>query len=311
MKIDRLLAITMHLLSRKKSTAGELAELFSVSKRTIYRDLETINLAGIPVVSCQGNGGGYSIAENFTIGRSVFKRNELKTVAGMLRSVAGAMNDPGLDRTVEKIAALGPREETGFEVIEDGIVLDLTPWWGLGGIQDKVSIIRKALKRKRPIRFSYTNLKGEQNIRVVEPAVLLLKGFNWFLYGFCRLRGEFRLFRLSRVTGPELLPERFIPRPVNLDGKPWEKEWRPVTLINLIVRFAPALRGRMEELFPQEKIRYSADGTGILDCAYPLDEWLYSAVLGLGPEAEVIGPDAFRQEIIRRAREIIRRYGHT
>jgi predicted DNA-binding transcriptional regulator YafY len=172
-------------------------------------------------------------------------------------------------------------------------------------------MLRNAVKRKRPVRFSYTNLKGEVTLRDVEPAVLLLKGFNWFLYGFCRFRKDFRLFRLSRITDPELLPERFIPKPVDLNGKPWEQEWHPASMINLKLRFSPSLRGRMEELFPPEKIRYKEDGTGLLDCVYPADEWLYSTVLGLGPEAEILEPEPFRQEIFRRAREIVRIYSHT
>ena len=109
MKADRLLAITMLLLGRESVAAPELARRFEVSVRTIYRDIEALSDAGIPVVAYPGSGGGYGIMRGFKIDRSLIRPEELEQVTATLTSLASALGDERMGRTADRLKAIVPR----------------------------------------------------------------------------------------------------------------------------------------------------------------------------------------------------------
>jgi predicted DNA-binding transcriptional regulator YafY len=261
MKLDRLLAITVYLLNRRRITAGELADAFEVSLRTIYRDLETINLAGIPIVAYQGTGGGYGIDERLTMNRGAFRPEELKTLVRMLKGVNLALRDGKLESTIEKIHAIVPESLPSGQ--EDAIVLDFTPWGGGQAVLEKVALFRRAIETTRLASFNYFNLKGENIRGTVEPIVLILKGFTWYLCAHCRYRGGCRLFRLSRISSAVLEADRYRMREIDLSDRHWEKEWDDPKTVRLRMMIDAAARGRVEELFSSQATTWHEDGTGV------------------------------------------------
>lgn len=310
MKLDRLLAVLMILVNRRRVQAKELADMFEVSVRTIYRDIEAINQAGIPVVTYQGTGGGIGIADGFKMDRNFLTSDELASMTVALRSVFTAYQDPRTGAVLEKIRGLVPASEAEqFRTRTESVIVDMAPWGHDQALKERVEFLKGAIEASRPVSFQYASVKGEVLQRTVEPYTLVLKGQNWYLYGVCQLRGEFRLFKLVRMREVQLLPGSFHRVPVNLEEVPWEKEGgserKPVALL---MRVEPSLRPLAEEWFGLEHVWPDGQGGFFARVNFPEDNWLYGFILSLGPGLEVLEPPHIREIIRRMAAGIEARY---
>jgi predicted DNA-binding transcriptional regulator YafY len=304
MRIDRLLGITVLLLNRDRITARELAERFQVSVRTVYRDLETINTAGIPVVSRAGNQGGYGILDTFRIDRQVLTFEDVVSLVSTLRGVNSALENRELDAAVEKIANLLPRRgEDALSRISERLVIDILPLGYTKKQKERLADVHRAVSEQRLIRFAYCNNRGENTVRTVEPMTLVFKGGVWYLFAFCRLKSAYRLFRLSRMSDSEVLDETFQRR---------EESFRDIfasdpagpNLVALELRFSPEVRVRVEDFFDPDQIRTDSDGSLLVNVVFPEDEWVYSFLLGFGEHLEVLVPDRIRSLLAEKAGKI-------
>jgi predicted DNA-binding transcriptional regulator YafY len=305
MKLDRLLAITMLLINRKRITATELAEYFEVSIRTIYRDIEAINQAGIPVVAYQGTGGGFEVVDNYKLERQLLNSEDLQSIMVALKAVNTTLDDHTVTNAISKLKVLAP--ETGPEQTEQ-MILDFSPWGGNKNQPIKINLIKKAITERRLIAFHYTNYQGENISRLVEPMTLILKGFTWYFYGYCRAREDFRFFRLSRVRDLTISAETFIRRETEPDNSLWEKEWNSGPLEQLTLKFAARMRAMVEDYFDEDKIKVIPDGDLIVTTQFPNIEWTYHHILSYGDGVEVLEPHSFREIIAQKARDIQKIY---
>lgn len=121
MKLDRLLAITMTLLNQPRISATDLSKRFEVSLRTIYRDMEAINQAGIPIVSFAGSEGGYEIMQGYRLEKQVLSLEDFSSICSALRGVRSATDQSEIDRLIERIGVLMPEPST----TRDQIYMDL------------------------------------------------------------------------------------------------------------------------------------------------------------------------------------------
>lgn len=129
MKLERLLAMVVLLISKKQVQAAELAELFEVSVRTIYRDIETINRAGIPIVTSQGSGGGIGIMETYRLEREWLKEEELFAIASALQSVSSMYEPVSHSTAYQKIKHLIPKQSAqAFKHQTEKWFIDMTAW---------------------------------------------------------------------------------------------------------------------------------------------------------------------------------------
>ena len=200
MRIDRMLSITIMLLNRDRISARELAEKFEVSVRTIYRDIEAINIAGIPVVAHSGTNGGFSIMENYKIDRQYLTLNDMISIITSLNSVGFILDDINADSAMEKIRNLVPREkESEINLKAEQIVIDILPWGYPVKYKRMLKEIQRAIKSNYLTNIFYTNSRRESVSRLIEPMTLILKGYIWYLFAFCRLKNDYRIFRLSRI----------------------------------------------------------------------------------------------------------------
>ena len=309
MKIERLLAIIVILLNRRRATAGELAERFEVSVRTIYRDVQTLNGAGIPVVSTQGHEGGLTIPDNYKLSRQLLTFDDMLAILSTLQGVNRTMQNKDLQRIIEKISSLIPKEkEQHYQTHRDSFVIDIAPWGVAETSRTTVQAVQDTVGRSLLLGFSYTAADGRKSRRLVEPHCLIYKNFIWYLLAYCREREDFRLFRLSRMR--ELAPgqEHFVRREVGPIDRFTERDSRP--LVKLIVKFAPAVRAKIEEHFSPEHLHYQPDGFIIAKLTFPEDEWILSFLLSFGGNAEVLSPVRWREAIIKKSMEIQKLYSN-
>ncbi|MEF2248524.1 MULTISPECIES: helix-turn-helix transcriptional regulator [unclassified Paenibacillus] len=315
MKLDRLLAITMLLLNRKRVGAKELADRFEVSLRTIYRDLETINQAGIPIASFAGSSGGYEIMDSYRLDRQMLSLEELQSIIVALRGVRGTMEERDIGKLLDKVGALVAKSEhSSAETLGNELLIDINPWQRGEEDKEKLSVLRQAIRQSQLIQFAYTSAHGEDSERICEPMSVVLKGYVWYVYGYCRLRDDFRIFRLSRITRLQQLPEAFERREVSIEklgynmGQSMRGSAKDFPLIRLSLRFKSRAKARVQDYFARESIKMEEDGTLTVEAEQPDEPWLYGMLLGYGDDVTVLEPKHVAQELVRKAENIIRLY---
>jgi len=175
MKTDRLVSIIMLLVDKKRVGARELADLFEVSPRTIYRDIDAINMAGIPVYSTPGVGGGFEIMQEYKIDKKVFSTADLSALLMGLSSLSGMMRGEELVHAFAKVKSFIPAGRAkDIELKVNQICVDLSPWTGNSTIQPYLEIMKEALQESRLVTFEYIAHHGNKTARTAEPYQLVL-----------------------------------------------------------------------------------------------------------------------------------------
>ncbi|NKQ19939.1 helix-turn-helix transcriptional regulator [Brevibacillus laterosporus] len=310
MKIDRLLSIIIILLNRNLVQAKDLAEQFEVSIRTIYRDIETINQAGIPIVTYQGANGGIGLAQGYRLDRQLLTNNELATIVTSLQSLSTMDKSESHQFLVEKITSIIPHsQKEQFHWKTQQFLVDLSPWGQNERLEESILIIRQAIEASHLVSFTYSNAQGKQSDRNVEPHILLVKGHSWYLYGFCKNKLDFRLFKLYRMKRLNVLDTTFTRQNIEVDELPWVQKWNdPTQMVHLVLRFAPDSRHLAEEYFGVEELCDQAGGYVTVSASFPEDNWLYGFILSFGPSVEVIEPESIKVKIKKLATAIVEKY---
>lgn len=308
MKIDRLISIIMVLLNNEKVSAIQLAEMFEVSTRTIYRDIETISLAGIPITTYNGANGGISIMEEYKVDKKLFTTTDISTILMGLSSVSTTLSNKDVIVTLEKVKSLLPKEKVkDIELKSNQITIDLTTWMGNKSFQYNIEKVKRALNDNKYLQFEYYGANRNKDNRCIEPYKLILKENNWYIQGYCTLKEDFRVFKLSRISNLEILEEEFVPRQFEskqLDGSGWIDE-RLIT-IKLLVDWS--LREQMVERCGEDNVKDYGDERFLVDFPFVADDLGYNILIGFGDKCECLAPDNIRIELIKRIEKLLNVY---
>lgn len=302
MKVDRLLSIVIMLLNRKRITAKNLSDYFEVSVRTIQRDVEAINMAGIPIVSYRGQYGGYELLENYKIDKNFLSDSEHRLLLTALEGINKAYEDKNLKNIKEKLTSI---KSTNSLKEENNIIMDFSPWGFSRSLKAKVDKIKKAIEEKKVIEFAYIDLNGNTTQRTVEPYLLALKLNRWYLHGFCRLRQDFRLFKLTRIKKLFFTDENFEARKNDFN---FSFDIPSTNDIKLKLKFDSRALNRLDDFFEFEKLDFNEDGYIYASMEFPEDEWVYSMILSFGDWVEVVEPTHIRHVIENKAKNILKKY---
>jgi predicted DNA-binding transcriptional regulator YafY len=300
MKIDRLVSIIMLLLEKKRLGAHELSGMFEVSLRTIYRDMDSINLAGIPVHSIPGVGGGFEIMQEYKLDRKVFSSADLSAILMGLSSLSGMVRGEELANALAKVRSFVPADRAkDIELQANQLQVDLSPWMGNRNIQPYLEIIKTALKESRLLTFDYVDRHGSRTSRTAEPYKLVLKNSQWYWQGYCHERKDFRLFRLSRTSKLRMQEETFLPRE-HQDPQLDFADIMAAMQGTIKIRIHESLMDRVLDYCPLEN--FSQDGDGYWIVSYPFieNDYYYTVLLGFGDACECLEPVHVRKEMKRR-----------
>ena len=308
MKIDRLVSIILILLDKERIGAHELAEMFEVSCRTIYRDINTINMAGIPVLTTPGVGGGFEIMQQYKIDKNVFSTADLSAILMGLSGFSNMIRGDELVNALAKVRSFIPPERAKDIVLKaNQIYIDLSPWIGYGNVQADLEIIKASLDESKLISFEYSDCYGNNTERTAEPYQLVLKNSHWYLHGYCLTRNDFRLFKLSRTSNLQIREESFTPR----DYQNPQLDFTDIlnTLQKEIkIRIHKSIKDRVLDFCTYE--HFSPDGNEHYIVSFPFieNDYYYSILLGFGDRCECLEPPHIRAEMRRRIREILTLY---
>lgn len=305
MKIDRLISIIMVLLNNERVSAVELADMFEVSTRTIYRDIETLSLAGIPIVTFNGVNGGISIMEEYKVDKKLFTVSDISTILMGLSSVSTTISNKELIGTLEKVKSLLPKTRVkDIELKSNQITIDLTTWMGNKSFKSNIDKIKSALNDNKLLEFEYYGTNRIKDKRIIEPYKLILKENNWYLQGYCTFKEDFRVFKLSRISNLKILDEVFLQREFvekPLDGRGWID--KRLIKIKLLVDWS--LREQMVERCGEDNVKAFLDDKFIVDFPFVADDLGYNILMGFGDKCECIEPENIRVELIKRIRKLL------
>ena len=308
MKIDRLLSIIVYLMNRDLVSARVLAERFEVTVRTIQRDMEAIELAGIPVVSIQGPHGGYGIMESFKMDRRLVSAEDLYYIISSLRSVSDSMGDDRLEGTLEKMKGLLPAGQSDILSRRNSkLSMDFTMLGGDHRQREAFRTVKDAVDSERLLRFRYTSNKLETTRRTVEPLTIAFKWRSWYLFAWCREKEDYRTFRISRIKDPEILPARFKRKDISFEEYSLRQE-QNIPSIELLLRFDACMRSLVEEFYPEKDCSEGPGGSLIVKAAMPEDNWMYGFLLSYGPHLTILDPPHVRERLREFALQIAARY---
>lgn len=304
MKVDRLISIIMILLDKKRIGAQELADMFEVSSRTIYRDIDAINMAGIPVRSTSGVGGGFEIMQNYKVDSKVFSTADLSAILMGLSSLSNMIQGNELVNALAKVKSFIPADRAkDIELKANQISIDLSPWMVNRNIQPYLEIIKTALQESKLLSFEYADRFGNKTVRTAEPYQLVLKGNNWYWQGYCHIRNDFRLFKLSRISNLQLQKEYFTPREFQ---KPQLDFTDILTTLqtNIKIRIHKSVKDRVLDYCTYE--HFSSDGDEHYIVRFPFieNEYNFNILFSFGDKCECLEPLHIRTEMKRRLQDI-------
>ena len=299
MKNSRLFEILYLLLEKRAVTAGELAQRLEVSERTIYRDIDALSAAGIPVFTQQGQGGGIRLMDQFVLDKALLSQTQQDEILFSLQAVLAAGG--GLeDKTLAQLTALFHREGG------DWLEVDFTDWGSGTAERETFALVKEAILARRPLSFTYYSSAGEESRRTVEPARLVFKSGCWYLSAYCRTRQDWRVFRLARMEKLALEEGNCPPRhpPKRLESlSPSEEPG-----VNLRLRFQPSAAWRVQDYFHPRQITREPDGRLLVDCNFPEDQWLLSFLLSFGSQLEVLSPGYWRDILVQEGKKFLAVY---
>lgn len=300
MQSGRLFRLLYLLLEGENWTVGRLSERLEVSERTIRRDLDALSAAGIPVYTAQGRGGGVGLLSGFVLDRSLLSGQEQEAILSGLQT----LHATGLeaDDLLCELSRLFRRETAN-----GWIDADFSPWNG-GVDRERFDLLREAILHHIPICFDYYSASGEFTCRTVEPVRLYFKGMAWYMQGWCRMREDFRTFKLSRMEAVTLCTdETFVPRVLPPE---FGQQTAEPTTVAAIIRFAPEISYRVYDEFDRARIIPQPDGSLIVHTDWPPGLWGVSYLLSYGSTAEVMEPQALRRAVAQEAQKIAAQYTH-
>ncbi|WFD10674.1 helix-turn-helix transcriptional regulator [Tepidibacter hydrothermalis] len=301
MQIDRLFKIIFILLNKDTVTAKELSERFEVSTRTIYRDIDKLSSAGIPIYTSKGSGGGISLLDNFTLNKSLISENEQNEILLGLESLKLAKY-PNIESLISKLNAVF-KSPNNYNWID----IDFSHWGSEKDEHQKFTDIKSGIINHNIIIFEYISSYGKKTFRRVEPLRLVFKSKTWYLQAFCTIKQDFRTFRISRMKKIKVINETF--ERILPDDFPIGYATAECNLIvTLKLRFNQQMEYRVYDEFDENYITKNNDGSFNIEVSFPENEWVYGYIMSFGYFVEVLEPKHIRDIIKDRLNKAIEQY---
>jgi len=280
-------------------TAKELAERFDVSTRTIYRDVDVLSLAGIPVYTEKGKNGGISLMPDYILNKSILSEGEQEEILSALQSLSLIGNDDA-GHVLKRLSSIFNKTAANW------LEVDFFSW-GFND-EDIFGGFKTAILESRIAEFDYYSSYGELTHRRVEPIQLWFKSKAWYLNAFCLTKQDVRLFKLVRVVNINITDETFTKRDLLATPQNPRPDSRQRPDVSLRLHIAPEMAFRVHDEFSWCMSEKQADGSFIVDVTWPEDNWVYGFILSFGEYIQVLEPEHIKEIIKEKAQRIMAKY---
>ena len=298
MKIDRQIGIITTLQRKQTVTAQYLAEKFEVSRRTIIRDIEDICKAGIPIVTRQGKSGGISIMEGFSLDTTVFTEQELWAIFTGLKSLDSVSDSSYSEALANKLGGSSAIR------LSDQMIIDLSSFYK-DDLADKIEQIKLAIKESRCVKFRYCYKKGEAE-KLIEPYIIVFKWSDWYVFGYCRERNDFRMFKLRRAWDLSITDETFETREIPEEKKQFGRHMTDNYYITAI--YEPSEKYKLIEEYGPDSFTVMDDGRLWTKWGFTDLDWALQWFLSFGDKVEIIEPQEFKEKVRTAIEKMLEKY---
>ena len=299
MKLDRMIGILSVLLQKEKVTAPYLAEKFEVSRRTINRDIDALCMAGIPLVTEPGANGGVSIMDGYKIDRTLLSTSDMQAILAGLRSLDSVSGTKRYAQLMEKLSSGASNLMAG----DTHMLIYLSSWYK-DLLSPKIELIHGAILSGHKVSFSYFSPKGDSE-RTVEPYDLLFQWAGWYLWGWCEMRKDFRLFKLGRMTNLSVgggFEKRVVPFPDLSAARLFPCKYQ------VKARVAPEYKWRLVEDYGPDSFSAEPDGSLLFSGGFADKVSVITWIISFGAGAELLEPEELRADVRAFAEGIRRKY---
>ncbi len=293
MQESRLFKILYHLLDKGQATAPELAEKFEVSVRTIYRDIDALSGAGIPVYTEAGRNGGIHLMNDFVLDKVLLSAEDKQEILTSLQSMNVTQSINNQD-TLSKLLAI-------FDVsLENWLEVDFSRWGNNESDNHKFKILKSAIINRKIVRITYVSSYAEISQREIHPLKLMYRSRAWYLKAYCTEKKDFRLFKLTRILDCELMDEEFSACvfPEQSDPPP-QQQYHTIKL-----RFSKEAAYRVYDEFDQTQVQQQENGDLLVSAEMPEDAWLIGFLLSFGTQVDILSPIYLKDFLAEQAKLI-------
>ncbi len=298
MQESRLFKIVYHLLDKGQATAPELAEKFEVSVRTIYRDIDALSGAGVPIYAEAGRNGGIHLMNDFVLDKTVLSEEEKQEILTALQSI-NSMNNIGSNQTLQKLSAIFNMSS------ENWLEVDFSRWGNNGTDNEKFELLKSAVIHQKCVKITYANSYGTISERIIKPLKMSYKSMSWYLKAYCTEKQDYRIFKLTRIIDLEMLTDSFCKSYFpELD----EDETLGQAYNTIVLRFPKNISYRVYDEFDKTKVSKKENGDLIVSVEMPEDEWLIGYLLSFGTQVDIIEPAYLKDIVAEQAKKIYEKY---
>lgn len=300
MQVPVIIGILTTLLSNKMCTAEQLAEKYEISKRTVYRYLDVLSQAGVPLMVRHGRNGGWGIIDNYRLSSMYFTKDEYKRALLAVKSFS--LQDDVTQSVADKLQGINREFDnvgSSEKLIVDGSAME--------GLQEKITILQHALENNLTVSGEYHSKEGVTR-RSLEPYSMIFKDGSWYVYCFCRLRNDFRYFKVARFA--ELHPEgeRFIPRRFSVDVSLLSGVSKRTEYSDVILTVSGSALTEVEEWLGIGHVAKLGDDY-VAKARLPIDDYLVGKLLSFGAKVKVESPEPLRNKIVEACTAVRETYG--
>lgn len=295
MKYRIMIKMLMLLITRRKVTAKEIAERFEISVRSVYRYVEELNVAGVPVDVVRGRYGGIFIADTFKLPAGYFTRGEYAAIINALTAMLSTVEDEELVSALEKLQREQKSDKRELTVCGN-IIVDGGAWADLGKFPHKMKVCEQAVRESLCLEIDYISREGEHSKRVIDPHVLIYKQNVWYIYAFCHSRQDFRTFKIGRIKGARFTGRSFIKKEITKAEIPLNFDYTSEQLIPVTLSIKKDALADVEEWLGVDNVEPYGDGL-VANVSLPDDDMLVDKILGYGGKVKVIAPADLKERV--------------
>ncbi len=317
MKVHRLISVLLLMESRRTMKAEELASRLEISTRTVYRDIEALCEAGIPLTTTTGPNGGIHLMEGYSSGISNLHEDD---IVSLYLSGMGIQPDRQsdmaikLNNTLLKLQkSLSHTQINDINKIKRKFYFDETPWWGQSKRLSNVDTLIHSIIQAKTLRIAYQKYTGELSYRKIYPYGVVVKRMDWYLIAYCEKNKDIRAFKCERIIDYKILDEGFIvPEDFYIEDY-WKKSQRTFKNLcaekeNYPVRIK-LHKDRAEVLSDLEVFEIKEEGDYIIATINMYKyECAVTDVMKIIGYAEIINPTELRAIVEKELENIIMKY---
>ena len=295
MKYQIMVKILTLLLARRKLTARQIADRYEISMRSVYRYIEELTVADIPIDVTRGRYGGISIADTYRLPAGYFTKKEYEATVNALTAMASQVNEPAVEDALEKLRRQIKDERVDASV-SGSIIVDGGSWGDTKRFSDKMQVCERAVKESLCLDIDYISREGVHSRRIIDPHVLVFKQNILCVYAFCHTRQEFRLFKIARIKSASFTGKQFTPKKITREDIPLNFSYRSDELAEIKLEIEKEKLPDAEEWLGIDNIEPRGNKF-VAELSVPDDDGLVSKILAFGGGVKVISPEALREKV--------------